>query len=55
MGELMHNFLYEEDGMGTVEMVMIICVLVGIALVFGNAVKGALPAKITEIFDNIKV
>ncbi len=32
------NFLSEEDGLGTVEIVVIIAVLVGIALIFRDAI-----------------
>jgi hypothetical protein len=38
MFRLLKDFLYEEDGMGTVEIVLIIAVLVGIALIFRDAI-----------------
>jgi hypothetical protein len=34
----MKSFLKEEDGLGTVEIVIIIAVLVGIALIFRDAI-----------------
>lgn len=36
--ELVKRFLKEEDGLGTVEIVVIIAVLVGIALIFRDAI-----------------
>ena len=39
------QFLKEEDGMGTVEVILIIVVLVGLVIVFKD--------KITEIVDNL--
>jgi Flp pilus assembly pilin Flp len=38
MFRLLKDFLHEEDGMGTVEIVLIIAVLVGIALIFRDAI-----------------
>lgn len=38
MTGLVKNFLKEEDGLGTVEIVVIIAVLVGIALIFRDAI-----------------
>jgi Flp pilus assembly pilin Flp len=35
---LMKNFIKEEDGMGTVEIVIIVAVLVAIALIFRKAI-----------------
>ena len=34
----MKGFIHEEDGMGTVEIVIIIAVLVGLALIFRDAI-----------------
>ncbi len=36
--KLIRDFLKEEDGLGTVEIVLIIAVLVGLALIFRNTV-----------------
>lgn len=55
MGELMNNFLQEEDGMGTVEVVMIIAALIAIAIVFRDTVKEALPGIIKDVLGNIGV
>lgn len=38
MKETLARFLKEEDGIGTVEIVVIIAVLVGIALIFRDAI-----------------
>lgn len=38
MTNLVKRFLQEEDGLGTVEIVVIIAVLVGIALIFRDAI-----------------
>jgi Flp pilus assembly pilin Flp len=38
MLNLLKNFIKEEDGLGTVEIVVIIAVLVGIALIFRDAI-----------------
>ena len=38
MKNLLKSFLMEEDGLGTVEIVVIIAVLVGIALIFRDAI-----------------
>lgn len=38
MTEIIKNFLKDEDGLGTVEIVVIIAVLVGIALIFRDAI-----------------
>ncbi len=38
MSDLIRRFIKEEDGLGTVEIVVIIAVLVGIALIFRDAI-----------------
>lgn len=38
MTNLVRSFLKEEDGLGTVEIVVLIAVLVGIALIFRDAI-----------------
>lgn len=35
---MLRNFLYDEDGMGVVEVILIIVVLVGIAAIFKNQI-----------------
>ena len=43
------DFLREEDGMGTVEIILIIVVLVGLVLIF----KEQITAVVDSIFDKI--
>jgi Flp pilus assembly pilin Flp len=38
VSDLIRRFIKEEDGLGTVEIVVIIAVLVGIALIFRDAI-----------------
>ncbi|MDR0469924.1 MAG: hypothetical protein LBH09_08125 [Peptococcaceae bacterium] len=45
----MKTFLWEEDGLGTVEVVLILAVLVGIALIFREYIFGF----VREIMANI--
>lgn len=46
---LVKSFLREEDGLGTVEIVVIIAVLVGIALIFRDAIINF----VTDIMKNV--
>lgn len=43
------EFLWEEDGMGTVEIILIIVVLVGLVLIF----KEQITKLVNSIFDKI--
>lgn len=43
------NFIQEEDGMGTVEVILIIVVLVGLVIIFKNQIGGI----IETLFDKI--
>ena len=43
------EFLREEDGMGTVEIILIIVVLVGLVIIF----KGQITAIVENLFDKI--
>lgn len=52
MLRLFKGFLKEEEGMGTVEIVVIIAVLVSIALIFRNAITTWVRETIGNIFDN---
>ncbi|MCL2121821.1 MAG: hypothetical protein FWH28_06175 [Clostridiales bacterium] len=45
----LQSFLWEEDGLGTVEIVLILAVLVGIALIFRQYIFGF----VKDIMDNI--
>jgi Flp pilus assembly pilin Flp len=46
---LLINFLKDEEGLGTVEIVIIIAVLVGIALIF----RDAIIKFVTQIMENV--
>ena len=46
----MKNFLKEEDGLGTVEIVVIIAVLVGIALIFRDAIINFVTGIMKSVF-----
>lgn len=43
------QFLIEEDGMGTVEIILIIVVLIGLVIIF----KKQLKALVTKVFQKI--
>lgn len=45
----MRAFFMEEDGMGTVEIILIIVVLVGIVLIFKNQITGI----VNSLFEKI--
>ena len=49
MVKLIKNFLKEEDGLGTVEIVVIIAVLVGIALIFRSAIFSFVKSALNKI------
>ncbi len=49
ISKLIKDFLKEEDGLGTVEIVVIIAVLVGIALIFRDAIINF----VTDIMKNV--
>ena len=44
------NFLLDEDGVGVVEMVLIVVVLIALVLIF----KNRLTSTVNDIFDKIK-
>lgn len=46
------GFLKEEDGMGTVEIILIIAVLVAIALLFRNTIMSFVNGIISKIFPD---
>jgi Flp pilus assembly pilin Flp len=50
MKTLLKNFLNEEDGLGTVEIVVIIAVLVGIALIFRDAIIKFVTSIMESVF-----
>ena len=51
MLRLIKGFLKEEEGMGTVEIVVIIAVLVTIAIIFRKAITTWVSETLTSIFD----
>jgi Flp pilus assembly pilin Flp len=55
MGMMLKGFLKKEDGLGTVEIVIIIAVLVAVALIFRNAIIGFVKDILDSIFgDSVK-
>jgi len=48
----MKDFINEEDGMGTIEIVIIIAVLVGVALIFKDSVFAYVKDLIGTYFKN---
>ena len=44
------NFLKEEDGIGVVEMILIVVVLIGVVMIF----KNSLTSLVNDIFETIK-
>lgn len=51
MAKLVKRFLKEEDGMGTVEMVIIIAVLVTIAIIFRKAIVDWVKNTVSSVFS----
>ncbi|MDF2522621.1 MAG: hypothetical protein K0R31_262 [Clostridiales bacterium] len=52
MFNLLKSFIKEEDGMGTVEIILIIAVLVGIALVFRNQIIVFVNGMMKRVFPD---
>lgn len=52
MFKLIKRFLKEEDGLGTVEIVIIVAVLVAVALIFRRAIFEFVSNMVRQIFDN---
>lgn len=52
MANLVKRFLKEEDGMGTVEMVIIIAVLVAIAIIFRKAIVDWVTTTVQKVFSD---
>lgn len=52
MFNLLKRFFKEEDGMGTVEIILIIAVLVGIALIFRYQIINFVNGMMTKIFPD---
>ncbi|HOP99756.1 MAG TPA: Flp1 family type IVb pilin [Acetivibrio clariflavus] len=51
---LMKNFVLEEDGMSTVEVVLIIAVLVGLAILFRNYITDFVKYLLGIVFNKEK-
>lgn len=49
---MLKNFLREEDGMGTVEIVLIIVVLISLVAIFKEGIKGLVESIIKKIKTN---
>ena len=45
-----NNFIKEEDGIGVVEMILIVVVLIGLVMIF----KNSLTSLVNDIFETIK-
>ena len=50
--DLLKRFMKEEDGLGTVEMVVLLAVLVSIALIFRNQIISFVRDNLASIFSN---
>ena len=51
MLQILKNFMKEEEGISTVEIVVIIAILVGIALLFKNSIVSFVKKIITNFID----
>lgn len=51
MKSLVKNFLKEEDGLGTVEIVIIIAVLVGLAIIFREVIFSYLQQLLKKVVE----
>ena len=47
------NFMKDEEGLGTLEIILIVVVLVGIAILFRDAITGWVNDLIQNIGDNL--
>lgn len=53
MMTLFKSFMKEEDGMGVVEIVLIIAALVAIAILFRNTIIGWVSALLERLFPDV--
>jgi Flp pilus assembly pilin Flp len=53
--DLLKSFIKEEDGLGTVEIVVIIAILIGIALLFKNQIFAFVKNLLNEIFGDKQI
>ena len=52
MKKSMKDFLREEDGMGTVEIVLIIVVLIALVAIFKDSIKSLVEKILKKVTDN---
>ena len=52
---MLKRFIQEEDGMGTVEIVIIVAVLVGIALIFRDSIISFATGVMENLFGNANI
>ena len=55
MKDLLKRFWYEEDGLGTVEIIIIIAVLVAVALIFRDRITAFAKNLMDTFFDDSKI
>ena len=53
MKNLLLEFIKEEDGLGTVEILLIIAVLIGVALIFRNQIINFVNALMDKVFPDV--
>ena len=53
MKELIGRFFKEEDGMGTVEIILIIVVLIGLVIIFKSQITGVINTLFGKISNEI--
>ena len=53
MKELIRRFFKEEDGMGTVEIILIIVVLIGLVIIFKSQITGVINTLFGKISNEI--
>lgn len=55
MKQLIKDFIYEEDGMGTIEVVIIVGVLVAVALIFKDSILAYVKELIQKYFSTNEI
>ncbi len=53
LNQKIRNFFYREEGMGTVEMVLILFVLVGVVMLFREKVEFIVKKYLTDMDPNL--
>lgn len=51
--ELLKRFLKEEEGLGTIEIVLIVVILIGLVITFKGAIKGVLDDIILKMKGDV--